>query len=65
MDKVLQDEQAKRVKQISHTIRQTIRDTLPGPADQFLTLMIPGKVVDFEVSGLEKKRIRPLMTVVP
>lgn len=54
MDKNLQEEQLKRTKDISRNIRQAIRDSLPGPPDQFLTLMIPGKVVNFEVSGSRK-----------
>ena len=55
-DKILQDEQAKRIKDISRKIREAMRDCLPGPDDQFLTLMIPGKVIDFEVSKLKKKK---------
>lgn len=36
---------------ISYQIRQAIRDALPSPAEQFLTMMIPGKVVNFEVNN--------------
>ena len=57
-DKDLQAEQVRRTEEISGLIRKAIRGSLPGPDNQFLTLMIPGKVVDFEVSMLKKTTTR-------
>jgi len=48
-----QDEQVARIARISLNIREAVRAALPAPPEQFFTLMIPGKVVDFDVSGLE------------
>lgn len=50
--KAQEAEQIARVAQISHRIRQAVRASLPAPPEQFFTLMIPGKVVDFGVSRL-------------
>jgi hypothetical protein len=63
MEQNLQEEQLKRTKEISRTIRQAIRDSLPGPPDQFLTLMIPGKVLNFDVSRFRKQNILSLTSV--
>ena len=38
-----------RIGQISMTIRQALRAALPAPAEQFFTMMVPGKVVNFDV----------------
>jgi len=35
---------------IANVIRTKIREQLPAPAEQFFTMMIPGKVVNFQVS---------------
>lgn len=48
-----QQEQVARIAQISQNIRQAVRAALPAPPEQFFTLMIPGKVIDFGVSRLE------------
>ncbi|KAI5118419.1 hypothetical protein M0805_005503 [Coniferiporia weirii] len=37
-----------RIAEISNRIRQAIRAALPAPPEQFLTIMVPGKVVNFE-----------------
>jgi hypothetical protein len=60
----LQDEQLDRTKGISRTIRQAIRNSLPTSPDQFLTLMIPGKVLNFDVSRFGKMKIWLLTSVV-
>jgi hypothetical protein len=39
-----------RVAQVSMQIRQAVRAAIPAPPEQYLTLMIPGKVLDFDVS---------------
>ena len=49
MNKAQQEEQVARIARLSHTIRQAVRAAIPAPPEQFLTLMIPGKVIDFEV----------------
>ncbi len=41
-----------RIGQISNRIREAIRQALPAPPDQFFTVMIPGKVVNFDVSDI-------------
>ena len=43
-------EQRKRIADISLRIRNAIRDALPAPPEQFFTVMVPGKVVNFYVS---------------
>jgi hypothetical protein len=52
-NKAQQAEQVARIAQISQNIRQAVRAALPAPPEQFFTLMIPGKVVNFGVSRLE------------
>jgi len=42
-------DEVSQMKSISNKIRQAIREALPAPAEQFFTLMIPGKVINFEV----------------
>ncbi|PVF94432.1 hypothetical protein CPB86DRAFT_800483 [Serendipita vermifera] len=37
-----------RTAQISWTIREQIRAALPTPEEQFLTVMVPGKVINFK-----------------
>ena len=46
------DEMVTRTAQVSVQIRKAMRAAIPAPPEQFLTLMIPGKVVDFKVSAL-------------
>lgn len=46
------DEMVTRTAQVSVQIRKAMRAAIPAPPEQFLTLMIPGKVVDFKVSTL-------------
>ena len=38
-----------RIADISSKIRQAIRKALPTPPEQFLTVMVPGKVLNFKV----------------
>lgn len=45
----MEDAAVDRIGQISTKIREAIRAALPAPAEQFLTVMIPGKVVRYEV----------------
>jgi hypothetical protein len=39
-----------RIAKVSMDIRQAVRDAIPANTEQFFTLMIPGKVVNFNVS---------------
>ena len=48
-----QDDSVVRIAQISQVIRQAVRAAFPAPPEQFLTLMVPGKVVDFDASKPE------------
>lgn len=43
-----------RIGQISSRIREAVRQALPAPPDQFLTVMVPGKVLNFAVSNLPR-----------
>ena len=45
-----QEDAVLRTAQISRVVRQAVRAALPAPPEQFFTLMVPGKVVDFNVS---------------
>lgn len=38
-----------RTAKISSQIREAIRAALPAPPEQFFTVMVPGKVVNFNV----------------
>ena len=58
-DQAPQDEQLARTAQISQNIRKAVRAAFPAPADQFFTMMIPGKVVNLDVSRLRKSRMYP------
>lgn len=42
-------EQLERTALISNNIRQALRRALPAPVEQFFTVSVPGKVVNFEV----------------
>ncbi|KAG8682905.1 hypothetical protein FRC09_016445, partial [Ceratobasidium sp. 395] len=44
----MENDAVKRTGEISTNIREAIRKSLPTPSGQFLTVMIPGKVVNFE-----------------
>lgn len=63
-DKDLQSVQLERIKDISLSVRDAIRDSLPGPADQFLTMMIPGKSLNLQVSRVRNKAKWPILTSV-
>jgi hypothetical protein len=39
-----------RISDISMNIREALRRSLPAPAEQFFTVMIPGKVLNLDVS---------------
>jgi hypothetical protein len=39
-----------RIAKVSMDIRQAVRKAIPANTEQFFTLMIPGKVVNFDVS---------------
>ena len=51
-DKIQQQskEELARIAQISMNIRQAVRSALPAPPEQFFTMMVPGKVLNFDVS---------------
>jgi len=42
-----QSDAVKRIGNISSKIREAIRQALPTPQEQFMTVMVPGKVVNF------------------
>ncbi|KIK63174.1 hypothetical protein GYMLUDRAFT_72397 [Collybiopsis luxurians FD-317 M1] len=44
----LEDAAVKRAGEISTKIREALRKTLPAPPEQFFTVTVPGKVVDFD-----------------
>ncbi|KAG8749634.1 hypothetical protein FRC12_013304 [Ceratobasidium sp. 428] len=46
--KPMEDASLKRTSELSTAIREAIRRSLPTPREQFLTVMIPGKVVNFD-----------------
>ena len=46
----LEDAALKRIGDISVKIREAIRAALPTGKEQYLHVMVPGKVVDFDVS---------------
>ena len=46
----LEDAAVKRIGDISVKIREAIRAALPTGKEQYLHVMVPGKVVDFDVS---------------
>ena len=50
-DKVRQQrqEELSRIAEITMTVRQAVRQALPAPPEQFFTMMVPGKVLNFEV----------------
>jgi hypothetical protein len=43
-------DQLARISEISMNIREALRRSLPGPAEQFFTVMVPGKVLNLDVS---------------
>ena len=51
-DKIKQQsaEELARIAQISMDVRQAVRNALPAPPEQFFTMMVPGKVLNFDVS---------------
>lgn len=46
------DDELHRIVAISLNIREAIRNALPAPAEQFLTVSIPGKVLNLDVCAL-------------
>ncbi|KAG9118787.1 hypothetical protein FRC07_006524 [Ceratobasidium sp. 392] len=44
----MENDNVQRMGEISTNIREAIRKALPTPSGQFLTVMIPGKVVNFD-----------------
>lgn len=40
-----------RAAKISFQIREVLRQALPAPLEQFFTVMVPGKVVNFAVKA--------------
>ncbi|KIK61764.1 hypothetical protein GYMLUDRAFT_996854 [Collybiopsis luxurians FD-317 M1] len=44
----LEDAAVRRAGEISTKIREALRNALPAPPEQFFTVMVPGKVVDFD-----------------
>jgi hypothetical protein len=57
-DKVKQQRQEElaRIAQVSMTVRQAIRKALPAPPEQFFTMMVPGKVLNFDVGLTTRSR---------
>ncbi|KAG8688959.1 hypothetical protein FRC09_012650 [Ceratobasidium sp. 395] len=53
--KSIQDSALDRVSEISYTIREAVRRALPTPPEQFFTIMIPGKVVNFDDYTVDPK----------
>ena len=53
-DKIKQQsaDELARIAQISMDIRQAVRNALPAPAEQFFTMMVPGKVLNLDVSHI-------------
>lgn len=53
-DKIKQQsaDELARIAQISMDIRQAVRNALPAPAEQFFTMMVPGKVLNLDVSRI-------------
>lgn len=51
-DKIKQQsaEELARIANISMDVRQAVRNALPAPAEQFFTMMVPGKVLNLDVS---------------
>lgn len=43
------EEQVVRAAMISNNVRQALRSALPAPPEQFFTVSVPGKVVNFKV----------------
>lgn len=41
-----------RISEISTKIREAVRAALPAPPEQHFTIMVPGKVINFNVSVL-------------
>lgn len=48
----MEKENAERMATISLRIREALRATLPSAPEQFFHVMVPGKVVNFEVRFL-------------
>ena len=40
-----------RIAEISDKIREAVRAALPAPPEQHFTIMVPGKVINFNVSA--------------
>jgi hypothetical protein len=53
-DKIKQQsaEELARIAQISMDVRQAVRNALPAPPEQFFTMMVPGKVLNLDVSPI-------------
>ena len=53
-DKIEQqsEEELARIAQISMNVRQAVRNALPAPPEQFFTMMVPGKVLNLDVSPI-------------
>ncbi|KAJ7089120.1 hypothetical protein C8R44DRAFT_892496 [Mycena epipterygia] len=58
----LEDASVKRAGEISTKIREALRKSLPTPPEQFFTVMIPGKVVDFERLSTETHYFLPRLS---
>lgn len=43
-------DEVQRIAKISWEIRNAIRNALPAPPEQFLTVMVPGRVINLEAS---------------
>jgi hypothetical protein len=56
VDKVKQQrqDQLARTAEISMAVRQAVRKSLPAPPEQFFTMMVPGKVLNFDVGPVAR-----------
>jgi hypothetical protein len=43
----MENDNVKRIGDISTKIREAIRQALPAGSEQFMTVMVPGKVVNY------------------
>lgn len=57
-----ESQQLDRIAEISLRIRNAIRDSLPAPPEQFFTVMVPGKVLNFAVSSFPISRSHSSLT---
>ncbi|CUA67527.1 Helicase with zinc finger domain 2 [Rhizoctonia solani] len=52
-----------RIAEISTNIRKALRNSLPTPQEQFMTVMVPGQVVEFDKYKVQEGAILPPLDV--